>query len=302
MKFRLHRLFLCFVLIISPFLYLYGKADFRTDEVVIAVLDTGVDDSHELLKGRVIQGFDFIDFDWNSEDQDGHGTHVAGIIASEAPGARILSVRMIDNDNDVKHSHAAILYAISQGADVINMSFVEPYQPMTQWAIHYGLAKGVTFVAASGNQGIDDVGYPAKYDGVYSISGYEQEGHQFFGNYGEHVDYVATGWLVESAALDGQYTVKSGTSMSAAYVSGVLGYMHMMNSPDNNRELEKMLDEYAYPVTKQDVRSDNRGNRIAQHDAVAAYANFVPVSLSSLEIGAIEQYKVIQKERIVNGR
>lgn len=301
MKRRVHHLFLSIVLLASPFLYMYGKADFQTDEVIIAVLDTGIDDSHELLQGRVIQGFDFIDGDWISEDQDGHGTHVAGIIAREAPGVRILSVRIIDHDNDVKYSHAAILYAISQGADVINMSFVEPYQPLTQWAIQYGLSKGVTFVAASGNQGLDEVGYPARYDGVYSISGYEQDGHKFFGNFGEGVDYVAPGWQVRSAALDGGTTIKSGTSMSAAYVSGVLGYVHVAKPGINRDELRQWLDEQSYPVTKLPGTVVPERGRVDRTDTVAADEGANPDVFNDSSTGEARQYKVIDKGRVVKG-
>ncbi|GIQ68264.1 S8 family peptidase [Xylanibacillus composti] len=302
MKHRLQRLFLCFVLLSSPFLYVYGKADFQKDEVIIAVLDTGIDDSHELLRGRVIQGFDFIDRDWISEDQDGHGTHVAGIIAREAPGARILSVRIIDNDNDVKYSHAAILYAISQGADVINMSFVEPYQPLTQWAIQYGLSKGVTFVAASGNQGLEEVGYPARYNGVYSISGYEEDGHQFFGNFGENVDYLAPGWKVESAAPDGGFATKSGTSMSAAYVSGVLGYMHTAKPDIKRKELRELLDARSYEVTKiSEAASTVQGRSERQLDSIAANAGVDAQVRIPAGSGEARPYKVIDKARIEAG-
>lgn len=215
------------------------------DEVIVAVLDTGVDDSHPLLQGKVIQGYDFVDFDSVSDDMDGHGTHVAGIIASKAPEAKILSVRVISSDNRLLNTHLAILYAIAKGASIINMSYAESYHWLTEMAIRYGQLKGVVFVASAGNKGINDTFYPAKYKGVFSISGLNEQENAVYGNYGAQVNYLAPSVSIRSAGLNGSYTTKSGTSMASAYVSGVLAFLKTNQPALTKNGLVAILDENA---------------------------------------------------------
>ena len=169
---------------LSTLLFVLGTLQTNQDEVIVAVLDTGIDDSHPILQGKVAQGYDFVDFDPLSDDAIGHGTHVAGIIASKAPDATILSVRVISDEDRLHNTHLAILYAIAKGASIINMSYAESYHWLTEMAIRYGKMKGVVFVAASGNRGINGSFFPAKYDGVLSISGINERNETVFGNYG----------------------------------------------------------------------------------------------------------------------
>lgn len=212
------------IILLSSLFTTFPMENSTHDEVIVAVLDTGINADHPQLEGRVIQGWDFADMDDIPMDEDGHGTHVAGIILNNAPNAQILSVRLI-KEKDVIHSASAILYAISQGADIINMSFVEPYNPFTALAIRYGRSQGVLFVASSGNQQRNEVLYPAKYDGVISVAAVDDQHHFLYGNYGEGLGYAAPGIQISSANLVGGQTKKTGTSMSAAYLSGVLAYL-----------------------------------------------------------------------------
>lgn len=229
----------------SILLVMLGAQDSGSDRVIVAVLDTGVDDSHPMLQGKVIQGFDFVDFKSVSEDTVGHGTHVAGIIASKATGAEILSVRVISNEDRLHNTYLAILYAIAKGARIINMSYAEPYHWLTDLAVRYGRAKGVLFVASSGNRGINGSFYPAKYEGVYSISGLNEREQTIFGNYGTEVHYLAPSVRIRSAGLNGGYAVKTGTSMAAAYVSGVLAYLMTIRPDLSEKEIIQFLDDYS---------------------------------------------------------
>lgn len=199
--------------------------DFDTKETIVAVLDTGVNPQHELLQDKVLPGYDFIDFTAHAGDENGHGTHVAGIIAKVSPKAKIIPIKVINEQDQVKNTSLGIMYAIWHGADIINMSFADSFSVWTWLAIQYGSIKDVQFVASAGNAGIEDAYYPAKYKPVYSISGWDQERDDIFGNYGKEVQYVTPGRDIESAGLDGGYTLKSGTSMSAAFFSGILGVL-----------------------------------------------------------------------------
>ncbi|NBI27914.1 S8 family peptidase [Chengkuizengella marina] len=227
------------LIILYPMMIILYPID-QSNEVIVAVLDTGVDDSHPLIKSKIIEGYDFIDFDSQPEDIVGHGTHVAGIIATNAPNVKLMPIRVITEEDEVQNTYLAILYAVMNGADIINMSYAETYSLLTNLVIKYGQSKGVIFVASSGNQGIKDVFYPAKYSGVYSISGYDQYNKIIFGNYGELVSYIAPGINIKSADLNNGYIEKSGTSMSAAYVSGVIAYLKI-NEP--NLQTEEITDQ-----------------------------------------------------------
>lgn len=240
-------LFAAFFLFILPVSF-FLLADFQDDEVVVAVLDTGVDLNHPMLKGKVINGYDFASWDTDASDPNGHGTHVSGIIAGEAPDAKILSVRVINEQDEVKHTSLAILYAIIRGADVINMSFIEPRHFLTEWSIALGRMKGVLFVASSGNQGKQEVSYPSKYDGVYSIAGFDPKRDAVIGNVSEKVRFIAPGVNIRSASPDGGYDIKSGTSMSAGVVSGAIALL-LCQYPDlQEHELEHMLEWNAVEV------------------------------------------------------
>lgn len=246
---------------VALFFCLFWQFDFQREGVTVAVLDTGVDASHPLLKGRVLPGYDFIRFRTQASDPNGHGTHVAGIIAQIAPEANILPVRVIDDNNQVHRTWLAVLYATIKGADVINMSYAEKYNFATHIAIRLAQSKGVVFVASSGNLGVDDVFYPAKYEGVYSVAGWDDQHSRIFGNYGKRVNYVAPGLRIRSAATDGGYAIKSGTSMSAGYLSGVIAFLKTELSDSllhSGESLEHRLNEIAFTVNdKMEIARDN---------------------------------------------
>lgn len=223
-------------------------ADFRRETTIVAVLDTGVSADHPLLDGKVINGFDFASWDFDSSDMNGHGTHVGGIIAQEAPDAKILSVRVITQQDEVKNTSLAIMYAIFKGADVINMSFIEPKHFFTKWAIAYGKMKGVVFVASSGNQGRSQVSYPSKYEGVYSVAAFDPQKEKVVGNVSDKVRFVAPGINIPSASLDGGIVKKSGTSMSAAFMSSAIANI-IQEYPDlYEQQLDRLLESNSVEI------------------------------------------------------
>lgn len=124
--------------------------------MTVAVLDTGVDADHEDLAGQVLAGINLLgnQTSFDSDDENGHGTHVAGIIAAAdneagavgvAPQARILPVRVLDSDGSGYASDVAegIVWAVDHGAAVINLSLGSPRPSSAQQlAIQYAVERG----------------------------------------------------------------------------------------------------------------------------------------------------------------
>lgn len=238
--------------------------------VVIAVVDTGVDATHPDLKGRVNVGYDFVDDDTDASDRNGHGTMIAGIIAattrngigiaSVAPRARILPVRVLDADGTGSSQDVArgIRWAVDQGAHVINLSLAQDgpagggllggdllRDPSVGDAIEDAARAGRVVVVAAGNErggGKAETAYDATVPGSLVVGATTPEDRRAaYSNYGRGLDLVAPGGGSRSdPSLSGctqdnsivstwwdpkdkrsKYGGGCGTSMSVAFVSGV---------------------------------------------------------------------------------
>lgn len=191
-----------------------------TSTVTVAVIDSGVDRTHEDLAGRVLQGYDFIDLDNDPSDLNGHGTHVAGIIAAATNNGKgvagvgqkvnILPVRAFDaNGRSTTYSVVnGIDYARDAGAKIVNMSFGSYYYDQFDYdAIVRGRNAGVLYVVAAGNEGNNNDGamhsYPASYDldNIISVAASTQNDNlASWSNYGQTtVDVTAPGVNIMSA-------------------------------------------------------------------------------------------------------
>ncbi|MEU8296363.1 type VII secretion-associated serine protease mycosin [Micromonospora sp. NPDC048909] len=215
--------------------------------VTVAVIDSGVSATHPLLNGQVREGADFNGLPANKGrcDMAGHGTIVAGIIAGRegsgvpftgiAPQARILPIRVLPDGKD-NHDEAlpgeiadAIVWAVDNGADVINLSLVTLPRKELAEAVDYAVRKRVIVVAAAGNrredQQQDRTGYPAAYPGVIAVAGVDEQGaHVGSSVSGNYVDIAAPGVNIVGPAPGGSGYIgepQGGTSFAAAYVSGV---------------------------------------------------------------------------------
>lgn len=151
-----------------------------TDEIIIAIIDTGVDYNHPALGGGIgpdkiiIGGYDFIDNDDDPMDELGHGTHIAGIITNISPNSKILAYRVVDYTGLVKSSDVinAMELAVSNGADVINLSLgsLSESEELRK-SIKQISNSGVIIVTAVGNSGpiFGSIGDPGKYEDVISV-------------------------------------------------------------------------------------------------------------------------------------
>lgn len=194
---------------------------------VVAVVDSGVQSDHPALTGRVLQGYDFVHGDTNTNDDNGHGTAVAGIIVSVCPRCRILPVKVLDEHRvgDWPTIAAGIVWAADNGAQVINLSVggAHPADALGA-AVAYALSKGVIVVAAAGNDGTEEDFFPASYPGVISVAAVDENGARSpFSNFGGGITVAAPGCVTAPWLESGYTTDFCGTSTAAPFVAGLAG-------------------------------------------------------------------------------
>ncbi|MDQ3146542.1 MAG: S8 family serine peptidase, partial [Actinomycetota bacterium] len=203
--------------------------------VTVAVLDTGVDLDHPDLVNKILPGNDVVNDDALADDDEGHGTFVAGLAAAQADNAqgiagvawysRIIPVKVLGangsgSDSDVVEG---IIWATDHGAHVINLSLGGPgASPALDAAVDYALDNDVVVVAAAGNEGSDEPSYPAASPGAIAVGATNSAGAlTSFSNFGDWVDVVAPGSGVLSTTMGGSYGSGSGTSFASPLTAGV---------------------------------------------------------------------------------
>ncbi len=201
----------------------------------VAVLDTGVDGTHPDLAGRVLPGRDFVNGDDTADDDEGHGTSVAGVAVARANDGlgtagvswegSVVPVKVLDSggegyDDDIA---AGIAWAADQGVDAINLSLGGPgASEVLEDAVAYARDLGVLVVAAAGNESSSEPHYPAATPGVLAVAASDWAGNAtWFTNHGDWVDITAPGHDMLAPTAGGVRSRNDGTSFSAPVVSGV---------------------------------------------------------------------------------
>jgi type VII secretion-associated serine protease mycosin len=232
----------------------------RGASVTVAVVDTGVDLNHPDLVGRIdaAHGWDFVNNDAVADDDYGHGTHVAGIIAATlnngigvagvANLCTILPVKVLGSDGSGASSDVAdgIRWAADHGAGVINLSLGAPdYSSTIDAAVQYAVgSKDCVVVAASGNDGQKALGvsYPARLANVIAVASTgRSDTVSSFSSYGPQVDICAPGENIYSTLNTGGYGVMSGTSMATPHVSGVIALIRSEHPSWKRPAVEQQL-------------------------------------------------------------
>ncbi|MEI8346344.1 MAG: S8 family peptidase [Pseudomonadota bacterium] len=221
----------------------------KKKEIVVAVIDTGIDPSHPFIKDNITviegnfnssdnYGVDFSKdhkFRSRPEDSHGHGTHVAGIIRSVFPEVKILSLKYYNptasGQDNLNSTIEALRYAVEKGVDVINYSGGGP-EPSTEElkALKMAADKGILVVAAAGNEESDidnkkNAYYPASYglSNIITVTAHDQSMAMLSAsNWGKKsVDISAPGQRIRSSLPSGRSGYLTGTSQATAFVSGV---------------------------------------------------------------------------------
>lgn len=254
--------------------------------VTVAVIDSGVDAANPDLRGQVLAGKDMAPKEQGDArtDYDGHGTGMAGIIAGTgqrdggngafglAPGAKILPIRMPDagwdanRDSKIEafHQNASegIRYATDQGAKVINISMgVMRGSPQLNAAVEYALDKGSLVFAAVGNDGTQDLEYPAATPGVVAVGALGQDLKKTReSQYGPQVDVSAPGWDIVHACGGKTGLCKTSGTSDATAIASATAALIWSKHPEwtNNQVLRVILNTISGP-TSGNKRNDHVG-------------------------------------------
>lgn len=240
-------------------------------KVTIAVIDSGIDSSHEIFDGRAIsqESKVFVNTSLGIADENGHGTSVAGIISESAPDnveLMILKTSTTNGRNDIVAVGQAVEYAADKGADVINLSMSSSLSPaMAEYPelvsasiadvdskLRYAWEKGVIICASSGNDGgnMDNLNsFPAVSNYTLAVGSVNRSGvRSHFSNYGTVLDFCAPGENITVAAYNsnsGYYENDmnhcSGTSYSAPYIATCCAFVKMDNAKAGNLEAIRAL-------------------------------------------------------------
>jgi subtilisin family serine protease len=203
-------------------------------KVTVAVIDSSVDAGHPDLKGAIVRSFDAA----RGEDAAPafHGTAVAGlirgrgIVAGAAPEAEILAVRAFRisrrgalAETDTFTLLSAIDWSVRNGARILNMSFTGPHDAAVREALETAGRKGVVLIAAAGNGGPKaPAAYPAAYPGVIAVTAVDATDQRYqHANRGGYIAVAAPGVDILAPVERGRHSYLSGTSLAAAYVSGI---------------------------------------------------------------------------------
>ncbi|MBX9932812.1 MAG: S8 family serine peptidase [Methylobacterium sp.] len=204
--------------------------------VVVAVIDSGVDEAHPALQGAVSDRFDAVG---DASKAHSHGTAVASIVGARsqllgaAPEARLLPVRAFSAETragaqgTTVHILRGLDWAGKQNARVVNMSFAGPSDAKLSEFLAAGTGRGAIYVAAAGNAGPNSPPlFPAADPNVIAVTATDAQDRVFSAaNRGPYICVAAPGVDILVAAPNGSYGLSSGTSMAAAQVSGIVALM-----------------------------------------------------------------------------
>lgn len=267
--------------------------------VKLAIIDTGVDAGHyDLGYGNdsyshvsTIEGFDYINYTTYSTPTDGHGTMVAGVA-----GAKTNNNYGISGVTGGNHSSGitiipycvantmypysdyiddAIIDATGQGAKVINLSLSTSTSTYISTAIGYAYDNGVTVVCPAGNDGFNNISFPASHDKTIAVGGINRNNERYMSNYGTGLDLVAPNDSIISTWTNSPFGLGDGTSLSAPQVSGAIALMLSVNSILTPDEIRSILHNTADKLSGYTYNSDGWNNetgygRLNVYEAVNA--------------------------------
>lgn len=221
-----------------------SEVNLAEEVVQVAVIDSGVDISHEVFANSLVEkGWNTLKDNTDAYDDVGHGTHVAGIIASKAPGVEIIPYKIVDsNGGKLSNVLEAFSKALDDEVEIINTSFgLSSPSYALEAMIEKAYEANVIVVSAAGNNSSDTGFYPAQYEHTIAVASVDNGDHKLpKSNYGDWVDVAALGYHVRSSLPDGLYGYKTGTSQAAPVVTAAVANL-MMGEHAGDLTLEAVL-------------------------------------------------------------
>ena len=222
---------------------------------IVAVVDSGVDELHPELQSHILSGRNMIEQNDDTQDQHGHGTAIAGIIAATTnnaigmsgicPTCQILPVKVLDESGEGTYAQviAGILWAADKKAQIINLSLGSyGFSRLLADAVEYAHQSGAVLVAAGGNEATQAPLYPGALPNVISVSATDPDDNLWVGsNYGEVIDIAAPGVRILSLDTHNNYLFATGSSFSAAHVSGVAALVRTKHPSLKNTHVAQVL-------------------------------------------------------------
>jgi subtilisin family serine protease len=241
--------------------------------VIIAIVDTGIDYNHQDLDAHIwqnteeipnngtdddgngyiddTQGWDFRNNDNDPKDDHNHGTHCAGIAGAETNNnlgiagvmwmCKLMAVKSGSLSNTFNENNAAngIIYAADNGADIISMSWSFNWNPLViENACSYAKGVGCFLVAAMGNHGNDADRWPALYNSVMAVGATDDDDKRCsWSAFGDHINIVAPGLHIYSTIRNNKYEYFWGTSMSTPQVAGLAGLLKAQDPSRSNSDI-----------------------------------------------------------------
>jgi len=264
--------------------------------IKICIVDTGVDDSHPALKPLIAE-YDFANGDNDATDGYGHGTHIAGIIASQnaaykgvAQGVSLMAAKVLDDSGSGRVSDiiAGMKWCADNGADIISVALsigayegACDYLPVSR--LSNDLAdRGISIFAATGNRGYaDKISAPACASNVIAVGAVDKNDEKLsFVNMSEEMDIVAPGSEITSTYLKGTFVALSGSSMATAYAAAAAALLLEADASLTPQEVRDILRNTAVDLGDAGFDSVYGYGRV---DAYSAYK-----SLSDLDIPGTE--------------
>ena len=241
---------------------------FGDPALVVAVIDSGIDRGHPEFAGRVLAGYNYVNPAAPPDDDYGHGTHVAGILAAAldngigvaglAPNVKILPIKVLDFTGSGSYDNVttAIYQAVAAGAAVINLSLGGTAASKAfQGAVDYAISHNVVVVAAAGNYIGNIPFYPAGCGGVIAVTATDAQ-DQWAATYSAYQSYVALaapgGPTLSTLPLSmssAGYDYESGTSMAAPLVAGSAALIRSLRPDATPADVLAILEESADKVT-----------------------------------------------------
>lgn len=234
----------------------YNWKDEKGDKSIkVAVVDTGIQYDHQDLKGNYVSGgYDWVNDDSDPYDDEGHGTHCAGIVAAEMDNKKgiagiaqvsIMAEKVLDGDGKGTpwDSARGIIHAADEGANILSLSLgTQLHFSIYENACQYAWNAGCLLIAASGNDGIQSIGYPARFDTVIAVGAIDKNLKKLTdSNYGSELELVAPGAAIISTCPTNDYTWHSGTSEAAPHVAGVVALLWSKQPSITNHQIRSKL-------------------------------------------------------------